>query len=205
MLTEDEAVAALETATPADYAALLREIFPSLLTIVPSGVAVLDRRLTAVPAWSTDEAHGTVYRLRAATSVVAQQTTSLTVGDTAISLRLGPGKLVTIPYAECVAALTWDDGSRTLLSRDSFRLHVRPNDWKSGAEIAKVLEQHLPADVLVPAGPRPSPDPEILSGDRPPEKAKRPRVEWTRALVTLVTGLVMLAIYLTLKAITSGH
>jgi len=205
MLTEDEAVAALETATHADYAALLRQIFPSLLTIVPSGVAVLDRRLTAVPAWSTDEARGTVYRLRAATSVVAQQMTSLTVGDTAISLRLGPGKLVTIPYAECVAALSWDDGSRTLLSRDSFRLHVRPNDWKSGAEIATALEGHLPGDVLVPAGPRPNPDSEVLSGDRPQEKAKRRRVDWTRALVTLVTGLVMLAIYLTLRAITSGH
>ncbi len=87
MRTSDEAIAELESATPRDYAALLREIFPSLLTIVPSGVAVLDRRLTAVPAWSTDEAHGTVYRLRAATSVVAQQMTSLTVGDAAIGTR----------------------------------------------------------------------------------------------------------------------
>jgi len=208
MRTSDEAIAELESATPRDYAALLREIFPSLLTIVPSGVAVLDRRLTAVPAWSTDEAHGTVYRLRAATSVVAQQMTSLTVGDAAISLRLGPGKLVTIPYAECMAALTWDDGSRTLLSRDSFRLHVRPNDWKGGAEIAKALERHLPAEVMVPAGPRPNPDPEVLSGERPPAKsdAKRwPRIEWTRAVVTLVTGLVMITIYLIVRAITAGH
>jgi hypothetical protein len=205
MLSDDEAVSELERATPRDYAALLREIFPSLLTIVPSGVAVLDRRLTAVPGWSTDEAHGTVYRLRAATSVVAQQMTTLTVGDAAISLRLGPGKLITIPYAECVAALAWDDGSRTLLSRDSFRLHVRPNDWKSGAEIATALERHLPTDVMVPAGPRPSPDPDVLSGDRPPQKAKRRRVEWTRAVVTLVTGLVMITIYLIVRAITAGH
>src|SRR5438876_2922683 len=90
MRTMDEAIAELEKMTPADYAALLREIFPSLLTIVPPGVAVLDPRLTAVPAWSTEEARGTVYRLRAATSVVAQQTTSLTLGDTAITLRQGP-------------------------------------------------------------------------------------------------------------------
>jgi predicted Zn-dependent peptidase len=203
--TVDEAIAELEKATPQDYAALLREVFPSLLTIVPSGVTVLDRRLTAVPEWSTDEAHGTVYRLRAATSVVAQQMTSLTVGDTAVSLRLGPGKLVTIPYSECVAALAWDGGSRTLLSRDSFRLHVRPDDWKGGAEIAKALERHLPADVLVPAGPRPNPDPEILSGDRPPEKAKRQRVDWTRALITLITGAIMISIYVIVRAITAGH
>ena len=208
MPTVDEAIAELEKPTPADYAALLREIFPSLLTIVPPEVAVLDPRLTAVPAWSTEEARGTVYRLRAATSVVAQQMTTLTVGDTAISLRQGPGKLVTIPYAECVAALAWDDGSRTLLSRDSFRLHVRPRDWKGGAEMAKALEQRLPNDVLVPAGPRPNPDPEVLSPDSvpAPASAKRPRrVDWTRALVTLFTGLVMLGIYLTIKAVTAGR
>ena len=201
----DDVIAELEKATPGEYAALLSEIFPSLLTIVPPGVAVLDPRLTAVPAWSTEETHGRVYRLRAAASAVAEQMTSLTVADTAVSLRLGPGKLITIPYAECVAALAWDDGSRTLLSRDSFRLHVRPDDWKDGVEIAKALEGHLRADVMVPAGPRPNPDPEVLSGDRPPAKAKRGRVEWSRALVTLVTGLIMLGIYLTLRAITAGH
>jgi predicted Zn-dependent peptidase len=208
MLTVDEAIADLEKSKPQDYAALLREVFPSLLTIVPPAVAVLDRRLTAVPAWSTEEAHGTVYRLRAAESAVAQQMTSLTVGDIAISLRLGPGKLITIPYAECVAALAWDDGSRTLLSRDSFRLHVRPDDWKDGAEIAKALNRHLPNDAMVPAGPRPNPDPEVLSGDPAPATSagKRPRrVNWTQALVTLVTGVIMIAIYVILKAITAGH
>jgi len=208
MLTADEAIAELEKATPQDYAALLREVFPSLLTIVPPAVAVLDRRLTAVPAWSMEEAHGTVYRLRAAESAVAQQMTSLTVGDIAISLRLGPGKVVTIPYTECVAALAWDDGSRTLLSRDSFRLHVRPDDWKDGAEIAKALERHLPKDIIVPAGPRPNPDPEVLSADSGPstKAAKRPRrVNWTQTLVTLITGLVMLGIYVAFKAITAGH
>jgi zinc protease len=206
MPTVDEAVADLEKATPADYSALLQAIFPSLLTVVPPGVAVLDQRLTAVPAWSTTEAKGKTYRLRAAATVVSQQMTSLSVGNAAISLRLGPGNLVTIPYAECVAALAWDDGSRTLLSRDGFRLHVRPDDWKDGAEIAEALREALPKDVLVPAGPRPNPDPDVLSGDRPPEaKAKRRRVDWSRAVVTLVTGLVMLAIYLTLKALTAGH
>ena len=205
MLTVDEAVAELEKATPADYVALLRGVFPSLLTLVPPGVVVLDSRLTAVPAWSSAEAQGKTYRLRAATTTVAQQMTSLTVGDTAVSLRLGPGKLVTVPYAECVAALAWDDGSRTLLSRDSFRLHFRPDDWKDGAEIAKALEQRLPRNVMVPAGPRPNPDPEVLSGDRPPAKTKKRRFEWTRALVTLVTGLVMLAIYVIIKTMTAGH
>jgi predicted Zn-dependent peptidase len=204
MLTLDEAVAELEQRTPADYAALLREIFPSLLTIVPEGVAVLDRRLTADPSWSTKGTQGRTYRLRAATSAVAQQMTTLTVGDTAISKRLGPGRLVTIAYAECVAALAWDDGSRTLRSRDGFRLHLRPADWTNGAEIARALEEHLPSDVLVPMGPRPNPDPEVLSGDRPPAKPKRRRIELTRARVTLVIGLIMLAIYLTLKALTAG-
>jgi len=141
MLTLDEVIAQLEKATPADYAAELREVFRTLMTIVPPGVAVLDGRLTAVPVWSTEEAHGRTYRLRAAASAVAQQTTTLTVGDTAMSLRLGPGRLVTIPYAECMAVLAWDDGSRTLLSRDSFRLHVRPDDWKDGAEVTKASPQ----------------------------------------------------------------
>ena len=204
MLTVDEVIVELEKATPAEYAALLSEVFPSLLSIVPAGVAVLDPRLTAVPSWSTGEAQGRVYRLRAAPSAVAQMTT-LTVSDTAISLRLGPGKLVTIPYAECAAALAWDDGSRTLLSLDSFRLHVRPDDWKDGAEVAAALARHLPKDVMVPAGPRPNPDPDVLSGERPPAKTKRRRIEWSRAVVTLVTGLVMLAIYLTIKALTTGH
>ena len=95
-----------------------------------------------------------------------------------------------------------------MLSRDSFRLHVRPRDWKGGAEIATALEQRLPNDVLVPAGPCPNPDPEVLSPDSVPASAsaKRPRrVDWTQALVTLITGLVMLGIYLTLKAVTAGH
>ena len=120
----------------------------------------------------------------------------------------GAGEAGHVPYAECVAALTWGDGSRTLLSRDSFRLHIRPADWKDGAEIAKALEQGLPSDVLMPAGPRPNPDPEVLSADSGPltKAAKRPRrVDWTQALVTLITGLVMLGIYLTLRAITAGH
>jgi hypothetical protein len=162
--------------------------------------------LTAVPAWSTEAAHGRTYQLRAAASAVAQQTTTLTVGDTAISLRSGPGRVVTVPYAECMAVLAWDEGSRTLLSRDCFRLHVRPDDWRDGAEITKALAQHLPPDAMVPAGPRPNPDPDVLSGDRPPEaKVKRRRVDWSRAVVTLVAGVVMLVVYLTLKALTAGH
>lgn len=206
--TIDEVLAELDKTTPADYAALLRDVFPSLLTIVPPEVAVLDRRLTAVPVWSTETTQGTVYRLRAATSVVTQQMTTLTVGDTAVSLKSGPGKLVTIPYAECAAALAWDDGSRTLLSRDSFRLHVRPADWKDGAEIAKALEQRLPKDVMVPMGPRPNPDPEVLSADSgtgTAAKKRQPRFDWSRFAVTLVTGVIILGIYLTIKAITAGH
>lgn len=206
MLTVEQAIAELEKSTPQDYAALLREVFPSLLTIVPPAVAVLDRRLTAVPAWSTTEASGRTYRLRAPESAVVDQMTSLTVGETAISLRVGPGKVVTIPYSECVAARVWDDGSRTLFSRDSFRMHVRPDDWKDGAEVAKALERNLPRDVLVPSGARPNPDPEVLSGDGPPAKAKPTRRRWTydwkRALIT---GLIVMVLYVILRAVTIGH
>lgn len=160
----EEFVAELESSTPADYAALLKEIFPNLLAAVPPSVAVLDPRFSAVPGWSAGAVKGRDYALRMPKSAAQKEMLRLTMGEDGVSLQASPGKVVTIRYQECSAALAWDDGSRTLLSFDSFRIHVRPADWTNGDGITGEIDRHLSPDVVVSRGPRPNPDPEALSG-----------------------------------------
>lgn len=206
--TGDELLAALEQTRPADYQALLEQVFPTAIALVPNAVAVLDARFTPVPIWSSDVAHGRAFRLRAPKSAVQGQTTELTVGDAAVSLSLGPGQLVTVPYAECEAVLTWDDGSRTLLSRDSFRLHVRSADWTNGNEAVSAIDARLSKDLMVPMGPRPNPDREALSGTSTPAAAparKRLTYNWKRAAIAATAVIAFYVLAAILRLVLGGH
>src|SRR5438105_662377 len=165
--TTDELLATLDQTKAPEYQALLEEMFASAIALVPDGVAVLDSRFTAVPIWSADATAGREYRLRPPRTAVQGQMYRLLVGESAVSLAHGPGQFVTVPYRDCQAVLAWDDGSRTLFSADSFRLHVRPADWAGGDKITQALDAHLSKDLGVPMGPRPNPDPESLSGTAP--------------------------------------
>lgn len=153
----------LESAAPAVYAGLLADIFSTALAIVPANVAVLDPRFTAIPVWSTEEAAGRSHHLRRPQSPSADSVNLLVVGDSAVTLRQGPGRFVTIRYADVVVLLTWDEGSRTLHSRDGFRIHFCPADWTDGEEVTKTLDAHIAQGLTVPMGPRPNPDPDALT------------------------------------------
>ena len=194
--TADELVAALEATTPGDYQTLLEEVFPTAIALVPGAVAVLDRRFTAVPIWSAQAAQGREYRLRSPRSAVQSQMYRLILGDTSITVTQGPGKFVTVAYADCVVMLTWDDGSRTLFSLDSFRLHIRPADWVEGDSIPKTLDARIGEELRVPMGPRPNPDPESLGGTpepKPQPTRRRLVFNWRRALIA---GALLIAFYI---------
>ena len=206
--TTDDLIATLERSTPADYQALVDEVFPTALALVPDGVAILDARFTPVPIWSQHAAQGREYRLQAPRTALQGQMTRLAVGDSAISLTFGVGQVVNVAFDECQVALAWDDGSRTLISRDSFRLHIRPADWTGGAEMLKALDARLPKNRVVPMGPRPNPDPESLSGAMAP--AARPTrrrwtFNWRRAVIA---GTMLIAFYVLaaiLRVALGGH
>ena len=197
-----------QTADRADYQALVDEVFPTALALVPDGVAILDARFTPVPIWSQHAAQGREYRLQAPRTALQGQMTRLAVGDSAISLTFGVGQVVNVAFAECQVALAWDDGSRTLISRDSFRLHIRPADWTGGAEMLKALDARLPKNRVVPMGPRPNPDPESLSGAMAPAARptrKRWTFNWRRAVIA---GTMLIAFYVLaaiLRVALGGH
>ncbi len=211
-LTLDQMIAEMEASGPAEHAALLTEIFPTLIAALPTEVAVLDRRFAAVPGWSTASVPGRQYELLMPKSVAQKAMMQLTVGEEGVSMQHSPGNVVTVRYRECSAALAWDDGSRTLLSWEAFRVHLRPVDWKDGAGISAEIDRHLPPDVVVPRGPRPNPDPEALSGTtplpastsaKPATGLKRWQQGWRR--VVFLSSIVILGIVAIVIIDSLGH
>ena len=56
---------------------------------------------------------------------------------------------VAVRFDECEVALRQIDGSRSLVSTDGFFLYVDPAEWRNGAEVVRLIDQHVPPEVCV--------------------------------------------------------
>jgi hypothetical protein len=153
----------------------LKQSFESALLIVPQSVTVLDPRFTPLPEWSTTKIEGKEYQLKLPKDDRRARLNRLVVGDKGVTRTVGQGQVVTIPFSELGAAMTWNDGSWTLIGNDGWRMHLKPKEWKGDKEISDAFQQRVPRDRRIAMGDRPSPDPEsLISG--PPQKT--PKKGW---------------------------
>jgi hypothetical protein len=133
------------------------------IALVPGSAAITEPGFIVIPGWSVGRLQGRELRLNLPPVSRNARQTRLTVSDDGLSLTFGPGRTVNIRYENCAAALTWNDGSRTLIGRDGFRIHVCPADWRDGNRTFARIDDRLPAKVIVRMGDRPRPDPERLT------------------------------------------
>jgi hypothetical protein len=126
-----------------EVAVALREALATLLVIAPDDAERPDR-LAPYPLSSSDAVSGREHRMRGF-SVKPKRLPSLTVGPDGITLRSTEERHVTARYEDCVAALRYPDGSRTLLTNDGFFLPIEPEVWRDGREAVRAVDAAIPA------------------------------------------------------------
>lgn len=106
------------------------------------------------------------------------------VGREGASLVFEGGQVVTVRAADVAAVLCFDDGTRHLLGRDGFHLHLAPEQWRRAKGAFAELDEALPAEVRVPAGAR---EPSRVKHKR----SRSPFRSWSQERRTLTWGLVL--------------
>jgi predicted Zn-dependent peptidase len=102
-----------------------------------------------IPLFSTDRVDGRTYRLSGLPIRAETRKPRLVVGEHGITLVLEDGNLLTVRWAEVVAALRWPDGGRSVLGTDGFRIHVEPEAWRGGKEIVAAIDARTQDDVAI--------------------------------------------------------
>jgi zinc protease len=72
----------------------------------------------------------------------------LVVGDAGLTIEAGDMRS-TVRYADCVAALRFPDGSRSILGADGFFVVIDPSLWKDGAEAVAAVDAAIPQELAV--------------------------------------------------------
>src|SRR5262245_54789629 len=137
-----------EQLSPDDVAAAVAEGMRSLLLLLPFG-AEPPKGLALYPTTSTAEATGTEYRPDASRLRKFTRTSRLILGDDCVAVISPPDTHSVVRLDDCVAMQRWPDGSRTVVGSDSFFVHVDPEAWKGGEEIVQLLDERIPADLVV--------------------------------------------------------
>ena len=175
----EEIIAELESVTTTELASALREAIGSAIVVVPNGVSVDDKRFQPVPEWSRDRLYGRGRRLR---HFAGARPTRLILASEGVTMFFQAARFVTIRYSELAGVLQWTDGSRTLLADNGSRIHARPDDWRGGKAAIEEIDQHVPKDLVIAMGDRPSPDPWRMVNPLPTSTRVR------RAILAVVVG-----------------
>ena len=130
-----------------EVAPALQETLGTLLVIAPPDTAQ-PARLAPYPIQSTKTLQGRTYRPRGF-GFSPSRMPQLVVGSDGVMLRADPERHVIAPFDECVVALRYPDGSRTLLSRDGFFLGVDPALWRHGRDVIRAIDEAIPAELVV--------------------------------------------------------
>lgn len=130
-----------------DVATALRETLGTLLVIAPPETA-RPERLAAYPLQSTKTIQGRTHRPRGL-GFRPSRLPQLIVGPDGVMLRADPERHVTARFDECVVALRYPDGSRTLLTRDGFFTGVDPSFWRHGRQAVRAIDEALPSALIV--------------------------------------------------------
>lgn len=126
-----------------EVAAALRETLDTLLVIAPDD-AERPARLAEYPLSSSHAVAGREHRTRGF-SLRPKRIPALVVGPEGVTLRSTPDRHVTARFDDCVAALRYPDGSRTLLTDDGFFLPVDPGLWRDGRDAVRAVDAAIPA------------------------------------------------------------
>jgi zinc protease len=140
-----------ERLTAAEVASAIETARRSLLALVPESVGELEG-LSPYPLSAPEVFTGRRFRPRGLRLRPAADDPKLVLGEEGVMIE-GPGSRTAVRFDRCVAALRYQDGSRTLLSEDGFYLIVEPALWKGGAEIVAELDARVSPEVVVPVNP----------------------------------------------------
>jgi zinc protease len=143
--TRAELRAMLEAVTGASVAEVMNSAMNSVIVSVPDGHEVTDRRFTAVPESSTHKVSGRTFRAVAQRGEGRMATRKLTMGDEGITFE-ALGRHISIRFDECVAVLSWQNGSRILHGADGSRLVIQPDEWRDGLHVIRRIDEVVPSE-----------------------------------------------------------
>jgi predicted Zn-dependent peptidase len=197
LTTLEQLRAEVAALTPRDIRTAARASLETGLIAVPPGQAVGRAGFTQAPAASAGRVVGDEHTLVNR----PDNRLRLVVGAAGVSLTDGP-IAHTVRFDECVGALAYADGGRTLFAPDAVVVQIEPQLWNIPQSTLANLDRWIPADRIVrlPARPenrRPEPPP------APPPPVPR---RWLRtALIYLVIGLMWLAAAAFAVVAITGH
>lgn len=145
--TWESIAAELDAQTPESVRASVAAMAASMLWCLPPGIDIPG--VPAAPLGSLDRLIGTRF-----TPPIGQlQTSYLNVSAEGITLvDETVDQQITIRWAQCTAALSYDDGARVLFGRDGFCMNLFPERWARFDELQRYVDQHLPVAVWCPQG-----------------------------------------------------
>lgn len=144
----EEIVREKEALTPAVAAEALAAAKANMLLVLPEGVEPPEG-IGQYPLNASARVEGRRFPAKGLRLYKEVRRTALFLGPAGLSAESANGDLSTVLFAECELILHWSDGSRTLFSRDGFKVHVDPTAWRNGKEIVAALDAELSPDLVV--------------------------------------------------------
>ncbi len=142
--TADEILTEIRAITPAVVSADLADFRRSLLLGRPSGAHPVARLRTIERPASTLT---TGYEFRSINWPADRS--RLTVGRAGIQVHDGDRRM-SVRHADSVGTLAYSDGKRIVIDRDGWNLAVHPSDWRDGARAIRLIDEHIPDELLLP-------------------------------------------------------
>ena len=150
--SEEQLVGDREALEPPDVAEALEAALGSLLLVLPPDVDP-PAGFAEYPLSSTAPVEGRAHRPLALPVRRWARRTRLVAGDDGVAYEGADGMRLAVRFEDCVALQRWADGSRTTWARDGFRVHVDPGDWVGGKGVVRLLDERVPAELVVDAEP----------------------------------------------------
>jgi hypothetical protein len=78
-----------------------------------------------------------------------EKTNVVIVGPDGISYATPNGRAASVRWADCVALVLRNDGTRTVLGSDGFSVELKPGAWKEGSDLVRLVDQAIPNSLRV--------------------------------------------------------
>ena len=151
--TTEESTRKREDASSRDVADALAAALETALAVTPPAGGDRSSRFASYPTRPTTGVTGRTHRLRGLNLRREPRSMRLVAGREGLALVTREGVATRVRFADCAAALRWPDGSRALWSDDGFYVEVSPADWRDGRTIVRLIDAHVPSDLVVPMEP----------------------------------------------------
>lgn len=187
-----ETLRLMHDVTSDQVATAARELHATMIFAAPQLIPAVQGRLPRLPQWSSVGLEGgTSYRS-------PHSAVTLTVGD-GVMRTTESGRFTHVRLDQVAALLKWNDGKRTVIGNDGFRIDIDPAEW-DGADAAiekfvASIEPGLAVDVDAPGPARPKALSPASNNDAQARASTRKRV---RARTQRRIFLILLAAWLVL-------